>query len=156
MIDRMQFGQDEIQPDEDYPGLSSESAYLTAADAGWDVVLPKETELFIDIDDASGAATFDDLFAKFKNFVPNAIVVRRTPSPSGKPGHEHIVVDTSLMLCDTDRIMLQAILGSDRKRELFAWYRLEVDDKNPTLFFEKKEQSDEQNSREVTDEGIPF
>jgi len=117
----------------------SETAFKKAKVEGWDVVLPSKTELFIDIDDEQGAAKFDELFPIFLEFRPNAVVVRRTPSPSGKPGRYHIVVDTNSnsKLTDLERITLQAALGSDRKRELLGWQRVELGDKNPTLFFEK-------------------
>jgi len=37
-----------------------------------------------------------------------------------------------------ERILIQAFLGSDLKREALSWVRIVNNDPNPTLFFEKK------------------
>lgn len=127
-----------IIPDPEY-AISSEAAYGRALAAGWVVVLPEETQLFIDIDNVEDLAKFHELWPTLKQFRPDAEVLRNTPSPSGKKGRFHIVVDLKIPIDQYGRVMLQAAMGSDRKRELLAWRRIENEDEHPTLFFEKPE-----------------
>jgi hypothetical protein len=63
-----------------------------------------------------------------------------TTSPSGEPGHAHVVVTLERPVRDMrERIMLQALLGSDPMRELLSWRRLEdgADEDAISLFFER-------------------
>lgn len=119
--------------------ISSASAYGRALAAGWVVILPEENEIFIDIDNSQDLAKFEELWPTLKQFRPNAEIIRNTSSPSGKADHRHIVVDLKTPVHPCERIMLQVAMGSDRKRELLAWRRIENEDEFPTLFFEKPE-----------------
>ena len=120
--------------------ILSAAAFTKAAGKGWKVVLPQLTEIFIDIDNSADYAKFYELFPTLQEFLPLAKIVRDTPSPSGAEGHRHIVVDLCEHTTDLERVLLQAVLGSDRKRELLAWQRINLRDAVPTLFFEKKDQ----------------
>ena len=103
---------------------------------GLDVRVPKNNELFIDID-SEELTTFHRQLAVFLKRTDAAWSVR--PSPSGKPYHVHIVVTlTKRTVTNGERILLQAVLGSDPMRELLSWERIGIGDPHPTLFFEKR------------------
>lgn len=113
-----------------------EEAQEVAADKGCIVIHPSDRELFIDIDSKEAAANFAkcaEVLAKSRQFE----IVRRTPSPSGKPGREHIVIRMSRPVTDEERILLQACLASDPLREMLSLMRLRAKDEAPTIFFEK-------------------
>ena len=122
-----------------YTAVASDYAFETAAQRGLDVVLPGPAELFLDFDnEADYILMMNEQFPLLKSFLPNAIITRSTTSPSGDPGHHHVVVNIGEPVKDArERVLLQAVLGSDRKRELLSWRRIENNDPIPTLFFEK-------------------
>lgn len=59
-------------------------------------------------------------------------------SPSGKQDHSHVIVRLRREVTPMERILIQAFLGSDLKREALSWVRLVNDDPNPTIFYTKK------------------
>lgn len=133
---------DQKGKDEVFYELGSASAYAKAIKENWDVVLPNKDELFIDIDDSASARLLDELLPILNQYF-EAVVTRRGPSPSGQPDKEHVVVKFERDLQPTERFLLQAILGSDRKRELLGWMMYDqCEDPTPTLFFEKKGAND--------------
>lgn len=112
-------------------------AEATANSRGLIVVLPGDEDLFIDIDDAESMAVFDRNIEIVKAS-DNVIEIKKTPSPSGKDGRFHIVVTLGRPIKDAlERIMMQALLGSDRLHETLSWQGAVRGDANPTLFFEK-------------------
>ncbi|SRR6266404_6457966 len=57
---------------------------------------------------------------------------------SNRASHWHVEVTCSQGLNPAERIALQAILGSDRKRELLSLCRYFAGSRYPTLFFEER------------------
>jgi len=109
-----------------------------------DVVFPAADELFIDIDMSFERDAFIWAFPMFQQLFPGALIVRNTPSKSssafGGIWNRHIVVKVPGQKFSAEqRVMLQAILGSDPKRELLTLKNISEGDKTPTLFFEKPE-----------------
>ncbi len=100
------------------------------------VVNPQPNELFIDIDREEDY----EYFKKNVNWLKDIIECWHvSPSPSGKPGHYHIVVTLKRSVRDAfERIGLQAILGSDRLREVLSWRNAMNNSGRPTCFFEKE------------------
>lgn len=133
-----------------YDTVSSEWAFERASRENLLVAVPGISELFIDIDNEHGLSQFETQYRVLLKFRPRAQVTRNTPSPSGEPGHFHIVVDLGESVDPLERCLLQAILGSDPKRELLSWQRLNNQDEVPTLFFELD------NSSTIVDSDIPF
>lgn len=108
-------------------------------DEGFDVVIPKDNELQIDIDNDEQYAVFERaMHSLSRNEVFSPLTYEEHPSRSGLP-RRHITVtlprnvDTPWM-----RIALQASLGSDPIRELISCIRLIRGDMAPTLFVEKR------------------
>jgi|SRR6185312_8516346 len=113
-----------------------EKAESDAEKKGRVVVKPRARELFLDIDSAEAWEFFLERVAKLREHVPLTYVVR--PSPSGKPGRQHVVVTLERAVSPIERIALQAVLGSDLMRELLSYIRYARNDEAPTLFFETK------------------
>ena len=115
----------------------SEGKYTAAKTKGLVVVLPGDHDLFIDIDDALGMATFATQVAILNSFRPCTWVV--AGSPSGKAGRSHVTVtfDDDTPLTNIERLALQAMLGSDRLHELLSYRSHFRGDPEPTCFFEK-------------------
>jgi hypothetical protein len=117
--------------------LRREHAEEQAKAKGCRVVEPASNELFIDIDSEVDYAYFQKQIKRIEVRWPCAW--RATGSPSGKPGRYHVrvVFEGDRRLDHWQRIALQAVLGSDRVRELISVQRLLDGDATPTLFFEK-------------------
>ena len=117
---------------------SSRFAYERATRENLQIVLPRANELQIDIDNEDA----EEVFTVLMNHLVPAFIgfssVIKNPSKSGAPGKFHITVALNQDVTPLERIALQAILGSDRKRELLSFIELANGDKTPTLFLEKK------------------
>lgn len=111
--------------------------FNVARELGVDVTLPGPTELQIDIDDQASLEAYNEMFPYVLQLLPHLKEVRRTTSRSG---NTHIYLDTreEAPLTAERRILLQALLGSDRKREFFSLLRVvqPVAECPPTLLFE--------------------
>jgi hypothetical protein len=110
-----------------------------AAAKGLECILPKPSELFVDIDDQASADRFQRAFDTLKgNNRYELRVVRSTPSQSGDPYRSHIVIDLGRpVINEVERVALQAILGSDPVREALSWMHLQQGTTNVSRFFEK-------------------
>jgi hypothetical protein len=110
--------------------------YEVAKAKGLKVVLPYANQLFIDIDDEDRLNAVDTTLGWLADNGVSVLDVKRTPSR--KPGHYHVVVELDREVTEGERIALQAIMGSDPKRELLSllriWFKT---DRPPTVFFEE-------------------
>jgi hypothetical protein len=115
-----------------------EHAEEQAKERGCVIVEPKPNELFLDIDSAEEMAYFEKQIRRVA--VRWKLTWTASESPSGKMGRYHVYVTFfDRELDHWQRIALQAVLGSDRIRELISVHRLLDGDAAPTLFFEKPE-----------------
>lgn len=64
--------------------------------------------------------------------------------------HRHITLTLSNNISDVERILLQAILGSDPKRELLSYIRILRNIPQPTAFFELPEGAQPSQSTNTT------
>ena len=116
--------------------IDSEFAIQEAKDNNLDVIFPKPNELLIDIDDDAAYDRYCHLLGIMKRHF-RVEMESIVPSRSGYP-KRHITLTLAKPVTDTQRIALQAILGSDPVRELLSLRRVENKDSHPTLFLEKK------------------
>ena len=125
--------------DYNYTGVEfkSESAYKKAEVEDLKVVLPEPNQLFIDIDNDFAMALFERNYKSFLNWYFQESDPVITPSKSGGE-RRHITVTLADPIDPKERLILQAFLGSDLKREFLGLQRIKEGDKNPTLFLEKK------------------
>jgi anaerobic glycerol-3-phosphate dehydrogenase len=99
--------------------------------------LPDEAELFIDIDDVDSLHRCEKYLAVLSDNDFEIIDVNKKRS---RNGNWHVRVQLAEPVNDIERILLQACLGSDPKRELLSFLRLKFRlDRPPTVFFEKPE-----------------
>ena len=133
--------------------LESEHAIAKAAEKNLAVVFPRENELFLDFDSKEHVAAFFEQFNRLTGFVP---ILKLTMTPSETPDHYHAVLKLTISVTDTERILLQACLGSDRTRELLSFARVLKKDPHPTLFLEKPETVEEQKKEEPPEADCPY
>ena len=114
--------------------LTFESAKTAAKDKGLEILLPKSNELFIDLDSNADFNLFKELLEIFKQYED---VENHTFTNSSRPGHRHAIVRLNRTVTEFERIAFQAMLGSDRKREVLGYARIKSGEPHPTLFFEK-------------------
>lgn len=130
-------GTGEVLDNDAFYALSSDTARDRAEREGLDIVYPTDTQLFVDIDSDAGR----DQFSKYRDLVAQFYGIDSVEvklSKSGYP-HAHIIVNLQKKVHSAERIFLQAILGSDPKREMLGWQMSETHgDSTPTLFFEAK------------------
>lgn len=123
------------------PYWSDEYMYKKAAEQNLDVELATDTTLFLDIDSEEAFAYFEQQLAVYDSLdiVDYDYYVVR-PSKSGLP-KRHITVYLFEPLPLVERILLQAVLGSDRKRELLAYVGSKSGQEHPVVFFRPKEKA---------------
>lgn len=103
---------------------------------GCAIVYPADNELQLDIDSEADFTRFEDQLPILKRTV-GVTTWRVHPSKSGgEKRHVTVVLDRDVTDA-RERILLQALLGSDRKRELLSLVYLNAGRAKPTLFFEK-------------------
>jgi hypothetical protein len=117
-----------------------DNPYETAATLGMHVMLPSDSELFIDIDCEEDLVHYRAMLEVLKPLAftdGRALVVMDRVIPSKTLGHFHVVVTLDERVTPMERIAFQAALGSDRKRELLSLLRIRLQlDRPPTVFFE--------------------
>lgn len=124
----------------DYARSGTMGASLKRAkELGLEIVLSAPDELLIDIDNESDYVVFVENSTILKKYID---VWHSKPSKSGLP-KRHIHVRLTHTIDAQERIMLQAILGSDRKHEAYSFLALCEGHTNPTMFFEKPRENNE-------------
>lgn len=105
---------------------------------GCTVSWPAANELYIDIDSFEAMLRHNALFGIFRRHEKCSRVC--TPSPSGALGHYHVRIELDRDVNMAERLMLQAMLGSDPTRELLSYFRMThgAEEEVVTLFFEKQ------------------
>lgn len=103
---------------------------------GCDLRLPESNELFVDLDSEEAYSHFKHVWPIAKRHF--AISYKESASKSGLP-KRHIVVrldkDTYTL---TEKLVLQAALGSDGRREVMSLVRCMAREENVVVFFEPK------------------
>ena len=116
---------------------NSQRAINQAAMEGLEVVYPAANELQIDIDNEHSYRLLSNQLYIMNKFV-GIYNYTEKPSKSGEPGKMHItLVFQDRTFTTLERIGLQAMLGSDRVRELLSYVQNLNGDAHPTLFLEK-------------------
>lgn len=120
-----------------YGASTPAQAKEQADDRGLEIRYPKPNELFVDIDNARDFTRFKDLVVMLDR-MDRVKGWQDTPSASGGQ-HRHVVVTMQRDVTAFERIALQAMLGSDLKREMLSYERLATgSNPHPTVFFEPK------------------
>ncbi len=111
-------------------------------------VFPMKDEIFIDIDSEEDFKIFESHWSVFKHTTINkgtplklftSFVVKPSKSGGKNKPNRHIVVKLGRNIkSNNERIMLQLLFGSDRKREMLSYLSNMDGVDKPTVFFEKK------------------
>lgn len=121
----------------DSKNLTMAYALESAAKVGMLVRSPRPNELFLDIDDDDAWEAFGTMLAVINQNYPAGWTYTCTPSKSGLPKRHVVVTMHRPINSELERVLLQAILGSDRKRETLSFIAIDKDiNPKPTLFFE--------------------
>ncbi len=119
------------------PERNSEDAIKWAAENGLDVIIPNNNQLLLDIDNNQDRAIYTQNWAEIGS-IYGVTEVEEWPSRSNKPGRTHMRVTLRTPITPLERVLIQAVLGSDRRRELHSLRRIMNSEETPTLFFEKR------------------
>lgn len=117
------------------------SAFRRAEEQDLEIVYPKENELQLDIDNKEAY----DYFHQNKWILEQWFGIRSITERVSKSGGDkkHITVELGVTLTTVTRILLQSVMGSDRKRELLSFVMYaKGNEKRPTLLLEKKINTD--------------
>ena len=124
----------------DHSPIRTEAEVERAANKrGHRPVYPEPDQLFLDIDSKEAMTAHNRLWDIFLRVVPDA-TRSFAASPSKRVGHSHVTVRLGRpVMSVAERVMLQALLGSDSVREILSWerFRSGCEDKVVTVFFEK-------------------
>jgi len=118
------------------PNREAQELHTAAATSrGCVVVHPSPNELQLDLDSYEALGVFEANKSIFKSLI---VDVKRTASPSRKAGRFHVTVTLCRPVRDHyERIMLQALLGSDITREAISWAEAQQGVDLPCRLFEK-------------------
>jgi hypothetical protein len=97
--------------------------------------LPNDYQLILDIDTKGDMRRFRYAYDLVRDYIGIESVKKRK-SANKKHGY-HIMVTLRNPLGAAERIALQAIMGSDSRREAHCLIRFLAGEPNPTMFFEK-------------------
>lgn len=114
---------------------SSQFSIDFARREGLRIVLPKFNEVQVDIDTDAAYAQYEAAYSLLTSSY-DVIGSSERPSRNGGEGR-HITVRFGHALTQMERIALQAVMGSDFRREIFSLERLKGGEAIPTLFYEK-------------------
>mgnify|MGYP001616205424 FL=1 len=101
-----------------------------------DIVLPDDDDLFVALDSAQDVYVMEALLPLFKD---QGYPITRVKTTRSKSGNKHAYLKAPGRLTELERLCLQAILGSDRKREALGFLRVIRGEAPVTVFFERKE-----------------
>lgn len=101
---------------------------------GLNLVLPKDSEIFVDIDDEADYLSMKMILGVLQK---NDIDITIDKETISKSGNNHVYLSINRTLTPLERVCLQACLGSDRKREVLSLLRIWImPGLPPTTFFE--------------------
>lgn len=146
----------------DFIAPNSERAIQEAANLGLDVVFPQPSQLQIDIDDVNQYWVFhENLGILEQHIFGDYLDVSDKPSRNDGAREDkfkrHVTVNLPRNISNVERIMFQALLGSDPKREILSLVQELAGDPHPTLFLEKRQPlALPENTSDVLTDDIPY
>lgn len=109
-----------------------------AARLGLTVVVATDRDIFVDLDANQDQYVLE---ANLTLLRKNGFEVDFVKTTRSRSGNKHVYLRAPRVLTDVERIALQAILGSDRKREVFCFLRILAGTERPvSVFFEKPDE----------------
>lgn len=112
------------------------NAFEDAKARGLDVYEPKEGEILVDLDDTESQYVMEALIPLARRV---GIDVKLTKITRSQHGNKHAYLKVPFGLTALERLLLQAVFGSDRKRELLAYARYRKGIEPTSVLFEVPE-----------------
>lgn len=134
---------------------TSDKAFEKARDLGLDVVLPDDYTLQLDLDvpyNGNSEHAYGPDFVTKLNAVYINFGVEESKFTISKSGRTHCFIRLCERITPTERIALQAALGSDGLREILSLKRVQRGDLTPTLLFEVR--GEEKAKTQATEEAL--
>lgn len=100
---------------------------------GTHIVKPADNEIFVDLDSVEAKQEFEHRMGLLHQLEEAEV----TTKPSKRKDHFHVTIKLKRSLSPIERVALQAALGSDWRRELFACIKWKEIQDTHTCFFEK-------------------
>lgn len=110
---------------------------VRAKKSGWKIVQPQANELQLDLDGARALRRYGMQFSILRK-AGLTKGWREKIKPSKKAQHVHVVITLPREIGNLERVALQAVLGSDIKREAFNYVRVTKRNKYPIVLFERE------------------
>lgn len=127
-----------------------------AREMGLLVIYPIYDELLLDLDRPSDVALYYERIADLSEHYP----FRSDLKTTSKNGRTHMYVSLDMpkerKLTDYERVALQAVLGSDHKREIYNLARIQRGDTHPTVLFETAKEAARIAAWRSGQDDIPF
>lgn len=122
---------DEVTGNMDYDWEKEKSNIAAAQAAGFLIVRGNENTLLLDLDTSAGLEQFHRMY----EMVDSKFKILSSETWKSKSGHSHVKLLIREALSAAQRIALQAVLGSDPKRETFGVYKLTKGVEEPSILF---------------------
>lgn len=127
-----------------------------AREMGVQVVYPIYDELLLDLDRPEDVSTYYERIADLEEHYPFRSDLRTT----SKGGRVHMYVSLDMpkerKLTEYERVALQAVLGSDHKREIYNLARVQRGDAHPVVLFETAKEAARVAAWRSGQDDIPF
>ncbi len=120
---------------EQYLTVETDQAIEKAESEGFEVVKGDSTHLLLDLDTVAQKDQYTALFSMFDQKYGGACEEARWLS---KSGNLHVVVKTTQEFEPMARLVLQAVLGSDPKREMLGVRRVQAGIEHFSLLFKPR------------------
>lgn len=120
--------------------LDVDNALEAAAELGLIAIFPLGDELILDIDQPFESAFYSN-GKMFAVMASNGIKVQSMLHTKSKSGNSHVYIKLEQLISHKDRIILQAVLGSDPTREFLSLLRQRKGFMWPTVAFETTEEA---------------
>lgn len=102
---------------------------------GYSIFYPEENELLLDIDSENDLQRCKLSISRMEDELQEDLPF--TVFESKTPGHYHVSIKFPRKIDMLERIALQAVLGSDRVREMLSLFRLWQGEAHPSLLARK-------------------
>ena len=119
----------------DWDPQGNDKAINKATKSGFAIVRTAPNLLLLDLDDAAACSKYLEMFPMVKEQI-GLVKIGEWVSKSGEG--KHVVLQLDKPLPVSQRMLLQAILGSDLKREMYNLKRVWDKESDPIVLFKPK------------------
>lgn len=122
-----------VYKDDEYN--TTEAAPERALEKGLAMISPGPRDILLDLDTPEDVEKFDELYDRFHKNLGISLVTQTV----SKSGNTHVYLKSNTEISNTERLLIQAALGSDPKRELLGLLQLRAGIKHYSQLFETKQ-----------------